>query len=343
MINIVRRKWLGATLASSGLLLLGSVAQADAAADWDKVVDAAKKEGKIVLYSAAAGQTAHHRIAKAFEKKYGIHVDILDARASEVRERIRTEQAAGRYIGDLSHNGETTSTLQEKQGAFQPYGSLPNLSLLRPPFKANGTRVPVFAMAYGILVNTNLVPPAEEPKSWADLTDLKWKGKILSDDMRALGGGSVMFFVLYDKFGREFHEKLAANQPVWSRSIQASERRVARGEYPIWIPMAVRDYAGLKGLPVKLVTPKEGYPYIAYNMAILKNAPHPNAARLLMNFFLSDEAQLIHDSEGMTMVTKTVAPQTNEAANAIRSGHLLGTTDASRQDEMLRLAKEIYK
>jgi hypothetical protein len=62
-----------------------------------------------------------------------------------------------------------------------------------------------------------------------------------------------------------------------------------------------------------------------------------------MNFFLSDEAQLIHDSEGMTMVTKIVAPKTTQAANAIRSGHLLGTTDASRQDEMLRLAKEIYQ
>lgn len=343
MINFARRKWIGATLASSGLLLLGSVAQADVTADWEKVVGAAKKEGKVVLYSAAAGQTAHHRIAKAFEKKYGIAVEILEARASELRERIRTEQAAGRYIGDLSHNGETTSTLQEKQGAFETYVSLPNLPLLHPPFKANGIRVPVFAMAYGILINTNLVTPVEEPKSWADLTDPKWKGKILADDMRALGGGSVMFFVLYDELGREFHEKLAANQPVWSRNIQASERRVARGEYPIWIPMAVRDYAGLKGLPVKLLTPKEGDPYITYDVAILKNAPHRNAARLLMNFFLTDEAQMIHDSEGMTAVTNAAAATSTEEAGAPRNVHLLGTTDASRQDEMLKLAKEIYK
>jgi iron(III) transport system substrate-binding protein len=340
--NLVRRELLG-MLAGSGLLLVGSAAQAEAAADWDKVVDAAKKEGRVTVYTAALGQTAHPLIAKAFEQKYGIPVTFLEARASEIRERVRTEQAAGRYIGDLSHNGSTTSTLQEREGAFQPYGSLPNLPLLRAPFKAEGTRVPVFATAYGILINTNLVAPAEEPKSWADLTDPKWKGKILSDDVRALGGGSVMFFVLYDKLGREFHEKLAANQPIWSRDQRTSERRVARGEYPIWIPMTTNSYAALKGLPVKLITPKEGYTYITYEVALMKNAPHPNAARLLMNYFLSDEAQLIHDSQGLTMVTKVAAPPTTLEANAIRNGHLLGTTDASRQDEMLKLAKEIYK
>lgn len=338
-----RRRVLKNAAAALSLPTLAGQALSEGSSDWNKVIDAARQEGKVVVYSAFVGSPANVAVAKAFEKKYGIPVTFLEARASEIRERIRTEQAAERFIGDLSHDGETTTTLQMHEGAFEPHGFIPSLGNLRSPFKADDVRVPVFAIVYGILVNTNLVKPADEPKSWADLTDPKWNGKILSDDMRALGGGSVMFFVLYDKLGREFHEKLALNHPVWSRELRASERRVARGDYPIWIPMTAGDYAGLKGLPVKLITPQEGYTYITYDVAVLKNAPHPNAARLLMDFFLTPEAQLIHDEQGLMMVTNTPASGGTKEADAIRKGKLLGTTDASKQDEMLKRAKEIYK
>jgi iron(III) transport system substrate-binding protein len=316
-------------------------ARAQNTPEWNQLVEAAKKEGNLVVYTAAVGQPAHIVVGRAFEKKYGIQVSYLEARASEIRERIRTEQAAGRFIGDLSHNGATTTALQMAEGTFQPHGGIPNAKNLRPPFKSDDTRVPVFASAYAILVNTNLVKPADEPKSWKDLLNPKWKGKILADDMRALGGGSVTFFVLHDQFGREYHDKLALNQPVWSRDLRASERRVARGDFPIWIPMSTNSYSALKGLPVKLITPVEGYPYITYEMAVLKNAPH--AARLFIDFFVSDEAQLIQDQLGLSMVTKTKAPPGTAEENAIRNARLMGTTDASRQDEMLRLSKEIYK
>ena len=62
----------------------------------------------------------------AFEAKYGIRFEVLEARASELRERIRTEQAAGKVLGDVSHNGSTTTALQLAEGTFQPYGALPN-------------------------------------------------------------------------------------------------------------------------------------------------------------------------------------------------------------------------
>ena len=343
MLNSDRRRALAGMAAGAGWAAWSMAARAQAPADWNKVVEAARKEGKLVVYTAAVGQPSHVLVAKAFEARYGIAVSFLEGRASEIRERVRTEQAANRFIGDVSHNGSTTSTLQAEDGAFQPFGALPHLGNLRAPFKATDMRVPVYASAYAILVNTNLVKPADEPRSWADLTDPKWKGKILSDDMRALGGGAVTFFVLTDKLGRGFHDKLAANQLVFSRDLRASERRVARGDYAIWIPMTTSSYAELKGLPVKLVQPTEGFPYITYEVALLKNAPRPNAARLFMDFFLSDEAQLLHDQQGLSMVTRVVPPAGNEEANARRNAKFLGTTDASRQDDMLKLAKEIYK
>jgi len=340
--TITRRNILRGAAASLAGTAWGASALAQAPADWQAVVDAAKKEGKLTIYSASVGQTSLTAVSKLFEKAYGIPVTILEGRASEIRERIRTEQTAGRFLCDVSHNGATTSALQAKDGMFEAHGPLPSASRIRAPFAASEFRVPEHASAYSILVNTNLVKPADEPKSWADLADPRWKGKILSDDMRALGGGSMMFFVLEEKLGRGFHEKLAANQLSFSRDSRASERRVARGDYAIYVPMTSDAFAALKGLPVKLLAPEEGLPYITFELAIVKNTPHPNAARLFLDFSLTNDAQLVQQNAGYAAVTEVKAPPGTPPA-ALANVKLLGTTDAARQDEMLKLAKDIYK
>lgn len=327
----------------AGSAALAATPWATAQADWDKVVDAARKEGKVVLYTANVGVKFHHDIAAAFQKRYGIPVEILEARASELRERIRTEQAAGRAIGDVSHNGATTTALQLKEGAFQPYGALPALSGLLPQFKSDGTRVPLFAIVYGMLVNTRLVPAGSEPRSWNDLLDPKWKGRILADDLRALGGGSVLFFVTHDAFGRGYHEKLAQQNLVFTRDIREAERRVARGEAAIWIPFTFANYPQIRGLPVKPIVPTEGATYVMYEIAMLKGAPRPNAARLLMNFFLEREAQGIYANGGYVPVAQGVALSAPPDIRELIEVKLLGTTDAERQNDMLKAAQEIYK
>ena len=100
---MLRRSVLG-LLASSTL-----VDPAWAQDDWAKTVEAAKKEGKLVMYTASIGSVFHKAVIKSFEQKYGIAVEVLEARASEVRERVRVEQAAGRFLGDIHHNGSTTT------------------------------------------------------------------------------------------------------------------------------------------------------------------------------------------------------------------------------------------
>lgn len=336
------KTWMRVAAACLAALIVSAT---HAQSDWDKVVEAAKKEGKVVLYTANVGVRFHHDIAAAFERKYGIPVEILEARASELRERIRTEQAAGRAIGDVSHNGATTTTLQAREGTFQPHGTLPALNQLLPDFRAqaDGTRIPLFAIVYGMLVNTRLVPPGSEPRSWRDLLDPKWRGKILSDDLRALGGGSVLFFVTHDAFGRGFHEKLAEQNLIFTREIRDAERRVARGEAAIWIPFTFANFQQLKGLPVKPVVPEEGATYVGYQIAMLKDAPRPNAARLLMNFFMEQEAQAIYAKGGYVPVVKDVALSAPAEIRELIEVKLLGTTDPDRQNDMLKAAREIYK
>jgi iron(III) transport system substrate-binding protein len=337
------RSALLALVSCLALSLSVAVGAAQTKAEWDQVIADAKKEGKVVLYTGHVGVSFHGDVAKLFEQRYGIKVEILEARASELRERIRSEQAAGRYLADVSHNGSTTTVLQMRTGTFQPHGPLPSLGNLIPPFKADEMRVPIFILAYGILVNTDLVKPADEPKSWRDLADPKWKGKILSDEVRALGGGSVFFFVTEHAFGDDFHRKLAQQQIQFSRDLRLSERRVARGEFSIWIPQVLSDVPQLKGLPVKLIIPEEGCTYVTYELALLKNAPHPNAARLLMEFFLEPEAQLIYANGGNGVTVKGIAEQVPADIRPLAAPKLLGSTNADEQDAMLKLANDIYK
>jgi len=185
-------------------------------ASWDSVVAAAKKEGKVVVYNMALGAPYFGAVVKSFEKEYGIAVESLDLRASELVERIRTEQSAGRYLGDVEMVTTTMIEEQLKNGDFiQKLPPVPNAANLRPPFKATEHSVPAYVQPMGILINTRLVKDDDVPKSWNDLNSPKWKGKLLSDDMRPLGSGNTLFAVLQNNMGAAFNEKLPA---CWLRS-----------------------------------------------------------------------------------------------------------------------------
>ncbi len=309
---------------------------AQSSSEWQKVVDAAKREGKVVLYSALVGAPSTSRITEAFEAKYGIPVETLEARASELLERVRTEQASGRSLGDVSYNGSTATERQMLDSVFVPHGALPSAPRLSAPFTSDGTRLPAFVIHFGILVNTELVKPQDEPKSWKDLLGPRWKGQILADDVHPVGSGSLFFQATYGKLGREFHEKLAAQDPSFTRDPRGSQRRVARGEYPAFLPSSLAAMKELEGLPLKTVVPSEGVVYVLYQTAVFKNAPHPNAARLFMDFLLSEGAQAMYAEDGYGAVVESVQKKTSRPP-------LLGTSDLATMAEMARLAREIYK
>jgi iron(III) transport system substrate-binding protein len=312
-------------------------------AEWKKVIEAAKKEGKVVVYNGAVGTPALPKVGAAFEARHGVRFELLEARASELRERIRTEQTAGKVRGDVLHDGSTTTALQLAEGMFQPHGALPNGSRPVAPFAVDEFRIPIYVITYGILVNTDLVKPGEEPKTWHDLLDPRWKGKLLADDMRALGGGGLFFLVAAQKFGKEYHEKLAQQQPHQNRDLRGNYPRVGRGEYPIYFPFPLASTLDLKGLPVKTIVPSEGSPYVRFDGTILKNAPRPNAARLFLDFLLSDTAQALYAGEGFTPVVGGLEGRMPPEVRALGAVKLLGTTDPKIMDDMLKLAKAIYK
>ncbi|MBV8850061.1 MAG: extracellular solute-binding protein [Methylobacteriaceae bacterium] len=313
------------------------------AASWDEIVAAAKKEGVVTVYTTTLGAVFHKILAARFKDKYGIEVNFLDLRGSEVRERIRIEQVAKHRNGDVVQLSPVSLEEVNTEGNLQPLPDVPNQTNLLPQFARTDFSIPSQVYGFGMLINTRLVKADEEPKSWQDLLDPKWRGKILSDDFRAAGGGEVFFEATYDKLGRSFHEKLAQQNLVFSRDLGSSERRVAMGEYAIRIPQHFTTFLSLKGLPVKFIAPTEGLTYIQFDSAILKDAPHPNAALLLINFYLELDSQTVIANSGLAPTVKGAFEKSNLPAQGLLGFKLLGTSKSGQLDAMVARAKEIYK
>jgi iron(III) transport system substrate-binding protein len=310
-------------------------------AEWNKLVEAARAEGNVVVYSALIGPPQEARM-RSFEKEFGIRVDEFIGRASEVEERIRIEQTTRRYIDDIYIGTQATLTPHADDGTIQPPVEVPAARNLRSDIERDDYGVPAWIAPYGILINTNLVAP-NEMASWKDLLAPKWKGRILSDDLRLVGAGQAMFEPTYKAFGRDFHEKLAGQDLVVTRENRDAERRVAQGEFPLYIPQQLPYALALKGLPVHLVIPREGAIYGPAEFALLKGAPHPNAARLLIDYLLEPDSQLAFANAGLIPVVNGVAEKANDDARPYMSMPLLGYATYAAQKQMMAIAAEIYK
>ncbi len=326
---------------------LAATPRADAQTDWDKTVAAAKAEGKVVFYSGLVGSPSTILIARAFERTYGITAEFLDLRISEIRERMRAEQISGRVIGDvLSTSYNVTTSIDNNEGYLQPLRGFPNKTRVRAGSKIDnpsGTEVSAYMLKYGMLANIKLVSSGDEPKSWKDLANPKWAGKILADDPRALGGGFNAFVAQHDTFGDDFLKQLAGQRLSFSRDLRESERRVARGEFPLYAPFLFNDFSSLRGLPIKAIVPAEGVAYVQFVASMMKNAPHPNAALVLINFMLSDEAQLIYAREGLGPVIDGIDEKIPEDLRPLVTAREMGTSDWRRETQLLQLAKDIFK
>ena len=281
----------------TAVALLGAAASARAAGADAALVEAARREGGLAWYSTLIVNQITRPLSLAFEKKYpGIKVQYSRATSSDVALKITNEARAGRIQADVFDGSNTIFPLQDA-GLVEPY-LVDSARGYPPEFRDKGglwTTMNLYFMTVGY--NTDMVKGADIPKTYDDLLNPKWAGRMAwTTDPTVNGPPGFIQNILALKGeakGMEYLKTLAAQKPV---NIPAAQRvvldKVIAGEFPLGL-MIFNHHAAIsaeQGAPVAWVR-MEPLVASANLISIVKGAPHPNAAKLFVEYVLSVEGQ----------------------------------------------------
>ena len=279
-----------------------------------QLIEAAKKEGKVVWYTSI-DLAAAQRIAKSFEAKFpSVPVRVERNGAERLFQRIGQEFSSRIYAADVVNTSDAAHTIVWKRnGWLAPY--LPEDVAKHFPAEhkdVDGTFASVRVTLCPIAYNTTLVKAEEAPKSYADLLDPKWTGKIVKAHPSYSGTILTATYQIARDIGWAYFEKLAQQKIMQVQSATDPPKKLALGERAIMADGG--EYVALqlkeKGDPIELVYPTEGTPLIVGPNAIFKSAPNPNAARLLQSYMFSAEGQqVLIDTAGMHSVHALTKPK----------------------------------
>ena len=280
----------------ASLVLGAPVARAADAA----LIAAAKKEGEVVWYTTQILDPLVLRMQAAFARKYGVEIKPVRANSTEIALRIRNEGIAGRVQADVYDGSTTAEALKQEKLALK---WLPEIARDLPAdyVDPEGYWVATNYYINTAAFNTDLVKPGTEPKHWNDLLEPRFKGQIVwgnSVSVSAAAGfvGTVIKHLGDDK-AMDYLRKLSAQKIA---SVGASARVVIdqtiAGEYAVSLQIFPEHAAGgaAKGAPIRWIPMA---PVMAANVSttgITAGAPHPNAAKLLLEYLISEEGQVIY-------------------------------------------------
>ena len=275
-----------------------------------QLLDAAKKEGKAVVYGSLESDTMDV-IVQGFKKKTGIDAEYWRASATKVMDRAMTEFRAGKPAADAIVAADNVMRLMHKEGFFQKYDSPTNNDYPKEVLDPNlGPRYR--NVVVGVVYNKSALKPNEYPKSLEDLAKPLYKGKIVMPDPTQHTTTTQWLASLYKIMGKEKSEKfmrdLAANKPVWVESLLPSAERVASGESPIAITYIKYAYIhGKKGAPVDYVRDAKLIGDASY-ITLASKAPHANAGKAFIDYFLGDESMNLMAKLGEFVNRKGILP-----------------------------------
>ena len=285
-----------------GSLALGTVfaspvraAAPPAEAITPQLIEAAKKEARVVLYSAM-DLPVGEKLGKAFEAQYpGIQVQIERSGSERLFQRIDQEFASNIRAADVVNSSDASHFITwKKNGWLAPFVTEDMAQHFLPEYRdpdgmSATTRIYLSSIAY----NTNLVKPDEAPKSFADLLDPKWAGKMVKGHPAYSGTIMTATFQLVREFGWDYYEKLSKQRVMQVQSSTDPPKKLALGERAVMADGNEYNVVLLKeaGQPVEPIYPTEGAPTISGPTAIFASAPHPNAARLFQAWLHTRETQ----------------------------------------------------
>ncbi len=335
---------------------------------WQGLIEAAQREGKVVVYAAGWGQTELTAISNGFKAKYGISVETVTGRGPEIAEKVLREQKAGLHLADIFVTGTQTGLLVLKPAdilaSLDPVFLLPELTQpevikktwLGEKLKwvdADHRMIQILTYpSFPVVINADLVKPGEIT-SYKDLLSPKWKGKIVVDDPSVNGPGAKWFSVAgAEMVGWDFMRELARQQEIIvSRDWRQEVEWVAQGKKAIVIaPLSTMVVEFQKaGAPLKEIEVSDGVwtTQGSWGQTLLKEPAHFSAANLMANWLLT--------MEGLTIVSKAVGRSTTrldvpvdflppEQRLQVGKKYLDGDDEKFilKQPEYLKMARDIF-
>ncbi len=292
--------------------------------EWGRAVEAAKKEGLLSAYGGP--EISHPEIIAAFNKEYPeIKVTNVTGRASDLTTRILAERRAEKYLADVIASGPNAPRTLYLAKALDPIAPAMILPEVTDQSKWYGGKhwyadpenrhILIFegsVSTTGVAVNTKLMNPNEISSYW-ELVQPKWKGKLLAMDPRGAALPTPVLMLYYDPdVGPEYLKTLLGKMDITLfRDRAQGTNWLGVGKYPVCFYCRDLDLAQKQGLPIAEVPPeqmKEGGTIGGGSssvLALINRAPHPNAARVFINWYLSRQGQMVWQR---VMNTKEVEP-----------------------------------
>jgi iron(III) transport system substrate-binding protein len=325
----MKRILLLAMLATSFILfaggnLLAAESRVPSPQEWDKTLQAASKEGKVVAGIPASAEL-RKSIDEAFKARFpAIELELTTSRGPTNASKIASEHAAGMRYFDLLISGTSTPFTLLNAGILEPVEPLLVLSEIKDPKRWFGGHIWLdnskrFIYSFQAYQSQNLwynstLMKADEIRSYDDLLHPKWKGKIGLLDPRTAGGGTATWAFFLKIKGEEFLKKLAAQEIFLSRDQRQLGDSLAKGKVNLTIGLTYYSLAPFlkAGLPIKpLPEPREGTFTSCGSgaLSVVRNSPHPNATRVFVNWLLSKDGQDLY-SKAMGQATRRLDVET---------------------------------
>jgi iron(III) transport system substrate-binding protein len=275
-------------------------------------IEAAKQEGKVVVYGAQVPQ-AMKAIHAGFEKKYGIKVEYWRGSSTRVSERALTEWRAGKPGFDVIEGNRGVQLIMRDEGLFQKFIP-PSSEKFPPQFKEKDALItPWRVLPISILYNTELVKSADAPKTFDELLNPKWTGKIAMPDPTR-HTTTAQFLANLDKLKGpkwlDFVRALAKQKPLLVESLAPVATTLIKGEAAVGITYIkyVKQYKG----PIDYVL-MDKYLSDPNYMSLSAKTPRVNAAKLYIEYVCSEEGQKATAEEGEFVLFPKVFPSIKDA------------------------------
>jgi iron(III) transport system substrate-binding protein len=300
-------------------------AQAQMSDGVKKLYEAAKKEGEVTWSTSQSNTEYAEDVAKHFMGLYpGVRVNVVRTTGQVQYQRLTQEIKSNTVSSDVYSTYEETHLVALKADKqilnFKPENASGLTDTLKE-IAEDGLWYPTAVSPVAIGINTRLVKPDEEPKTWEDLANPKWKGQVAIGHPGFSGSAGVWVMAMEKLYGWGYMERLAKNEPQIGRSIVDSVNLILSGERKVaMVPISNVLENEAKGNPVKVIYPSDGTLVLGGSTFIPARAPHPNAAKLLLEYFLSkDYSQFAAEQGRIPLRSDSPRPSLGLPMNAYKN------------------------